>query len=156
MGFGPGAGLPASAWAASVSVTQEDGAVVVRNGDRRGAGDVCAKDVVRVTASPDGKAAGSSPHQPWLAKACQAQPFVLRDATRPARAATPPRRGGGGHVGRRQGHRHRRLPRLDLADQRDPDLPGRRPDDRILLQEMGERPRIYEPRSCRTARTPSR
>lgn len=140
--------LPATAWAATVSVTQENGAVVVRNGVDVMRLTVCDKDVVRVIASPDGTAAGSSPNQPWVAKTCQPQAFVLRDAAS-ANTGSNTTAGAGASassVAAKVLDTGAFRVSISLSDGTLTFLdagPGE--GDRILLQEMGERPRVYEP-----------
>lgn len=132
---------PAAA-SAAVEVTQDRNVVVVRNGADVLKLSVCADGVVRVLASPDGKASGASPSQPWFSKPCEAQAVSLTDAS-----------GAGTGVNTASGEGVAAATAKVLTtgqlrisiSLKDGTLTFLGPDDRILLQETGERPRIYEP-----------
>lgn len=127
---------------AAVEVTQDRNVVVVRNGADVLKLSVCADGVVRVLASPDGKAAASSPSQPWFSKPCEAQAVSLTDATGA---------GTGVNTASGEGVSAATAKVLTTGNLRvsislkDGTLTFLAPDDRILLQETGERPRIFEP-----------
>lgn len=133
--------MPAAALA-EVTVAQVGEVVEVRNGADVMRLSVCADGVVRVVASPDGRAAGSSPKQPWFSKPCTPRPVNLSDATATGTGVNTAVGGGTAKATAKM---------LKTGDLRisislsDGTLTFLAPDDRILLQEMGERPRIYEP-----------
>jgi alpha-D-xyloside xylohydrolase len=142
--LGLGAVPARAARAASVSVTQEGGAVVVRNGADVMRVTVCDKDVVRVVASPDGKAAAI------VAEPALAGQGLRAPTLRPARR----RLGGTGSntaTGAGGSAASVAAKVIDTGAFRvsisltNGTLTFLDADDRILLQEMGERPRIYEP-----------
>ncbi|WP_184718296.1 TIM-barrel domain-containing protein [Caulobacter sp.] len=132
---------PAAANAA-VEVTQDRNVVVVRNGTDVLKLSVCADGVVRVLASPDGKATGASPQQPWFSKPCEAQAVSLTDASG-AGTGVNTALGEGVAAATAKVLKTGNL-RISIS-LKDGTLTFLGPDDRILLQETGERPRIYEP-----------
>lgn len=135
--------LPAAALA-QVQVSQVGEVVEVRNGTDVMRLSVCADGVVRVLASPDGQAAGSSPKQPWFSKPCAPQAVSLSDATATGTGVNTAAGGGTAKATAKVLKTGNLRVSISLSDGT---LTFLAPDDRILLQEMGERPRIYTPQT---------
>jgi alpha-D-xyloside xylohydrolase len=136
--------LPWVAQAATVSVTEERGAVVVRNGADVVRVTVCDKGVVRVVASPDGAAGASAPNQPWISKPCEPQPYVLSDASTAGTGSNTATGASGAASAIAAKIIDTGAFRVSISLTSGA-LTFLGPEDRILLQEMGERPRLYEP-----------
>jgi alpha-D-xyloside xylohydrolase len=62
---------------AQVEITQQAGGVTVKTATDTLQITVCSPTSVHIVASPDGKAEGATPEQPWLIKQCTPQKFTL-------------------------------------------------------------------------------
>lgn len=71
---------------AEVVITQQDGGVTVKTDTDTLRLTVCSPTSIHVVASPDGKAEGATPEQPWLIKSCTPTKFTL---TMPSADAKP-------------------------------------------------------------------
>jgi len=63
--------------APAVSVTQEDGSLVVKTATDSLRLTVCSPTSIHVVSSPDGSAADATPKQPWIVEPCIPQKFAL-------------------------------------------------------------------------------
>lgn len=61
----------------SVTITNETDSVVVKTATDILRLTVCSPTVVHVLASPDGKASGATPQQPWMVEPCRSSKFTL-------------------------------------------------------------------------------